>query len=48
MPNLLLWAALVTGSLGGALAYHWLGLAAIWFAAAAAVVISGVLALTAR
>jgi uncharacterized membrane protein YoaK (UPF0700 family) len=48
MPNLLLWAALVTGSLCGALAYHWLGLAAIWFAAAAAFVISAVLALTAR
>jgi uncharacterized membrane protein YoaK (UPF0700 family) len=48
MPNLLLWAALVTGSLGGALAYHWLNLAAIWFAAAAAFVISAVLALTAR
>jgi uncharacterized membrane protein YoaK (UPF0700 family) len=48
LPNLLLWAALVTGSLCGALAYHRLGLAAIWFAAAAAFVISAVLALTAR
>jgi uncharacterized membrane protein YoaK (UPF0700 family) len=48
MPNLMLWAALVSGSLCGALAYHWLGLAAIWFAAAAAFVISAVLALTAR
>jgi uncharacterized membrane protein YoaK (UPF0700 family) len=48
VPNMLLWAALVTGALCGALAYHWLGLAAIWFAAGAAVVISGVLALTAR
>ena len=47
-PNLLLWAALVMGSLCGALAYHWLGLAAIWFAAGAAFVISAVLALTAR
>jgi len=47
MPNLLLWAALVAGSLCGALAYHWLGLAAIWFAAGAAFVISAVLALTA-
>jgi uncharacterized membrane protein YoaK (UPF0700 family) len=47
-PNLLLWAALVTGSLCGALAYHWLGLAAIWFAAAAAFALSAVLALTAR
>jgi len=25
----------VAGSLGGALAYHWINLAAIWFAAAA-------------
>jgi uncharacterized membrane protein YoaK (UPF0700 family) len=48
VPNMLLWAALVTGSLGGALAYHRLGLAAIWFAAGAAFVISAVLALTAR
>ena len=43
VPNLLLWAALVTGSLCGALAYHWLGLAAIWFAAAAALAVSAVL-----
>jgi uncharacterized membrane protein YoaK (UPF0700 family) len=35
-PNLLLWAALVAGSLCGAAAYHWINLAAIWFAAAAA------------
>jgi uncharacterized membrane protein YoaK (UPF0700 family) len=48
VPNLLLWAALVTGSLCGALAYHWLGLAAIWFAAGAAFAVSAVLALTAR
>jgi uncharacterized membrane protein YoaK (UPF0700 family) len=39
-PNLLLWAALVTGSVCGALAYHWLNLAAIWFAAAAALALS--------
>jgi uncharacterized membrane protein YoaK (UPF0700 family) len=43
VPNLLLWAALVTGSLCGALAYHWLGLAAIWFAAGAALVVSAIL-----
>jgi uncharacterized membrane protein YoaK (UPF0700 family) len=48
VPNLLLWAALVTGSLCGALAYHWLGLAAIWFAAGAALTLSAVLALTER
>jgi uncharacterized membrane protein YoaK (UPF0700 family) len=48
LPNLLLWAALVTGSLCGALAYHWLHLAAIWFAAGAAFGLGAVLALTAR
>jgi uncharacterized membrane protein YoaK (UPF0700 family) len=48
MPNLLLWAALVMGSLCGALAYHWLHLAAIWFAAGAALALSTVPALTAR
>ena len=40
--------ALVTGSLCGALAYHWLQLAAIWFAAGAALTMSAVLALTSR
>jgi uncharacterized membrane protein YoaK (UPF0700 family) len=40
-PNLLLWAALVAGSLCGALAYHWINLSAIWFAAAAALGLSG-------
>ena len=39
-PNLLLWAALVLGSVCGALAYHWLNLAAIWFAALAALGLS--------
>jgi uncharacterized membrane protein YoaK (UPF0700 family) len=43
MPHLLLWAALVTGSLCGALAYHWFGLAAIWFAAGAALSMSAIL-----
>jgi uncharacterized membrane protein YoaK (UPF0700 family) len=47
-PNLLLWAALVTGSLCGALAYHWINLAAIWFAAAAALALSAIAFLTAR
>jgi uncharacterized membrane protein YoaK (UPF0700 family) len=46
VPNLLLWAALVTGSLCGALAYYWINLAAIWFAAAAALTLSAVLAAT--
>jgi hypothetical protein len=45
---MLLWAALVTGSLGGALAYLRVGLAAIWFAAGAAFALSAALALTAR
>jgi uncharacterized membrane protein YoaK (UPF0700 family) len=45
-PNLLLWAALVTGSLCGALAYHWINLAAIWFAAAAALALSAIVAAT--
>jgi hypothetical protein len=33
VPKLLLWAALVAGSACGALTYHWINLAAIWFAA---------------
>jgi uncharacterized membrane protein YoaK (UPF0700 family) len=45
-PNLLLWAALVAGSVCGALAYHWINLAAIWFAAAAALALSAVVAVT--
>jgi len=45
-PNLLLWAALVAGSLCGALAYHWINLAAIWFAAGAALALSAVVAVT--
>ena len=42
IPNLLLWAALVTGSVFGALAYHWINLAAIWFAAGVASVLSAI------
>jgi uncharacterized membrane protein YoaK (UPF0700 family) len=45
-PNLLLWAALVAGSLCGAVAYHWINLAAIWFAAASALALSAILAVT--
>jgi uncharacterized membrane protein YoaK (UPF0700 family) len=45
-PNLLLWAALVMGSLCGALAYHWINLAAIWFAAAVALALSAIVAVT--
>jgi uncharacterized membrane protein YoaK (UPF0700 family) len=43
-PNLLLWAALVAGSACGALAYHWINLAAIWFAAALALALSAIVA----
>ena len=39
-PNLLLWAALVAGSAAGALAYVRIYLAAIWFAAGAALALS--------
>jgi uncharacterized membrane protein YoaK (UPF0700 family) len=45
-PNLLLWAALVAGAACGALAYHWINLAAIWFAAMAALALSAVVAVT--
>jgi uncharacterized membrane protein YoaK (UPF0700 family) len=41
VPNLLLWAAMVMGALCGALAYHWINLAAIWFAAGVALALSG-------
>ena len=40
LPNLLLWSALVLGSIVGASAYQWLNLAAIWYAAAAALFMS--------
>jgi uncharacterized membrane protein YoaK (UPF0700 family) len=46
VPNLLLWAALVTGSVCGALAYQWLNLAAIWFAAGCALGLSAIVAAT--
>src|SRR5258706_7985054 len=45
-PNLLLWAALVAGSLCGALAYHWINLAAIWVAAGSALAFSAIVAAT--
>src|SRR5215813_9708067 len=48
VPNLLLWAALVAGSVLGALAYHRINLAAIWFAAAVALGLSALLAATAK
>jgi uncharacterized membrane protein YoaK (UPF0700 family) len=46
VPNLLLWAALVAGSLCGALAYQWINLAAIWFAAGTALALSALVATT--
>jgi len=46
VPNLLLWAAMMTGSVCGALAYYWINLAAIWFAAGAALALSAILAAT--
>jgi uncharacterized membrane protein YoaK (UPF0700 family) len=48
LPNLLLWAALVLGSVCGALAYHWLNLGAIWFAAGFALATSAIVALTTK
>ena len=47
-PNLLLWAALVAGSAAGALGYAWINLAAIWFAAGAALALSAVVAVAMR
>jgi uncharacterized membrane protein YoaK (UPF0700 family) len=47
-PNLLLWAALVTGAAGGAAAYGWINLAAIWFAAATAFALAAVIVATAK
>ena len=44
LPNLSLWAALVAGSVGGALAYHWIGLASVWFAAAGALALAAYVA----
>jgi uncharacterized membrane protein YoaK (UPF0700 family) len=46
VPNLLLWAALVLGGVCGALAYHWINLGAIWFAAALALGLSAIVAAT--
>jgi uncharacterized membrane protein YoaK (UPF0700 family) len=46
MPNFLLWASMVVGAVLGGLAYHWINLAAIWFAAAGALALSAILATT--
>src|SRR5215470_7207267 len=48
LPNLLLWAALVVGSLCGALAYVSIKLTAIWFAAGAALALSAWVAVFAK
>jgi uncharacterized membrane protein YoaK (UPF0700 family) len=48
VPNLLLWAALVAGSAAGALAYLKLNLAAIWFAAGAALALAAIIAVAMR
>lgn len=48
VPNFLLWAAMVVGAVIGGLAYHWINLAAIWFAAAAALTMSAMVAVTIR
>jgi uncharacterized membrane protein YoaK (UPF0700 family) len=48
VPNLLLWAALVAGSVIGAWVYLRINLAAIWFAAAVAFALGAMLAIGAR
>jgi len=48
LPDLLLWAALAAGCVCGAFAYQRINLAAIWFAAGAALALSAVLAATPR
>ncbi|MGH6780021.1 MAG: YoaK family protein [Bradyrhizobium sp.] len=48
LPNLLMWLALVAGAVGGAVAYHWINLGSIWFAAAFALALSAIVALNVR
>ena len=48
VPNFLLWAAMVVGAVIGGLAYHWINLAAIWFAAGGALALSAMVAVTIR
>jgi uncharacterized membrane protein YoaK (UPF0700 family) len=47
LPNFLLWAALVVGSVAGALAYEALKLDAIWIGAVVAFILSAILAIRA-
>ncbi len=44
LPNLVLWASLVIGSIAGALAYRRMGLEAVWFAATAALLLGAITA----
>lgn len=46
LANLLLWAALVAGSVCGALVYRRINLAAIWFVAGAALTLTALVAAT--
>ena len=46
LSNFLLWAAMIVGAVIGGLAYHWINLAAIWFAAGGALALSGIVALS--
>jgi uncharacterized membrane protein YoaK (UPF0700 family) len=46
VPNFLLWAAMSVGALCGGLAYHWINLGAIWFAAGLALALSATFAAT--
>jgi uncharacterized membrane protein YoaK (UPF0700 family) len=48
LPNLLLWAAMVIGAMIGALVYQRINLAAVWFAAAAALIAGAIAAVQAR
>jgi uncharacterized membrane protein YoaK (UPF0700 family) len=48
LPNLLLWAALVGGAVGGALAYARFNLGAIWFAALVALTLAAMVAAGAK
>jgi uncharacterized membrane protein YoaK (UPF0700 family) len=47
LPNLLLWSAMVAGAATGTIAYLHLNLAAVWFAAGAALLIAAIVTLAA-
>src|ERR1700753_789068 len=48
VPNLMVGGARVAGSVAGAAAYQWINLAAVWFAAGAALVMSAIVAAATR